>query len=50
MNKFLQAQELQGEVGHFKTDLSEARAQYKDCAQEVSFLPIDLFRLTQNNV
>ena len=30
-----QIKELQSESDHFKSDLAEARAQYKDCAQEV---------------
>ena len=32
---FFQIKELQSESDHFKSDLAEARAQYKDCAQEV---------------
>ena len=34
-DSFLQIKELQSESDHFKSDLAEARSQYKDCAQEV---------------
>ena len=33
---YFQIKELQSESDHFKSDLAEARAQYKDCAQEVN--------------
>lgn len=33
---FFQLSELQNDAEHLKSDLSEARSQYKDCAQEVN--------------